>query len=115
MKASIPILGLILVMTSAVAQTIQPKDALAHVGQTVTVEGVVSEVHTAVRSNTTFIDMGGRYPNNAFTAVIFSEDASKFPDVAALNDRIVDVTGTIRLYRGNPEIILNSADQLKRR
>lgn len=109
------VLGLILLAVPAAAQTIRPADARAHIGQTVTVEGVVSEVYFAARSHTTFIGMGGAYPNNVFTAVIFRQDASTFPDVEALNGRTVDVTGTVRLYKGIPEIILKSADQLKRR
>ncbi|MGA7676274.1 MAG: hypothetical protein WCA78_14660 [Rhizomicrobium sp.] len=115
MRVPVAILGLILLATSAVAQTIRPADALAHVGQTVTVEGVVSEVYNAARTDTTFIDMGGAYPNNVFTAVIFSEDASRFSDVEALDGKTVDVTGVIRLYKGIPEIILKSAGQIKRR
>jgi DNA/RNA endonuclease YhcR with UshA esterase domain len=115
LRALVPILGLILMATPAVAQTIRPADARAHVGQTVTVEGIVADVHTAGRSGTTFIDMGGRYPNNALAAVIFSADASKFPNVAALSGKTVDITGAVRLYQGKPEIILNAADQLKRR
>ena len=115
MRALVPILGLILVATPAIAQPIRPADARAHVGQTVTVEGIVGDVHTAGRSGTTFIDMGGRYPDNALAAVIFSADASKFPNVAALSGKTVDITGAVRLYQGKPEIILNAADQLKRR
>ncbi|MGB7099745.1 MAG: hypothetical protein WBD95_13400 [Xanthobacteraceae bacterium] len=97
----------------ALAETIQPTDAQAHVGQTATIEGTVSEVHFANRSETTFIDFVGNYPNNAFTAVIFKEDAAKFPSVEGLTGKTVDVTGSIDLYKGKPEIILRSADQLK--
>ena len=115
MRALVPILGLILLATPAVAQTVRPADARAHVGQTVTVEGVVSEVHVASGSGMTFIDMGGRYPDNPFAAVIFRDDASKFPNVAALDGKTVDVTGAVQLYKGKPEIILKSAAQLKRK
>jgi DNA/RNA endonuclease YhcR with UshA esterase domain len=115
LRALVPILGLILMATPAVAQTIKPADARAHVGQTVTVEGVVSEVHVASGSGMTFIDMGGRYPDNPFAAVIFRDDASKFPNVAALDGKTVDVTGAVQLYKGKPEIILKSAAQLKRK
>src|SRR5208282_3285634 len=80
MKVLILAFGIALTATSALAQTIQPADAKKHVGQTVTVEGAVSDVHTAA-SGTTFIDMGGRYPDSIFTVVIFKDDASKFPDV----------------------------------
>ena len=109
------VLLLAFVASPALAATIAPKDAPAHVGQTVTVEGVVSEVFTSRRSNTTFLDMGGRYPDNVFTAVIFSSDAGKFPNVHALEGKTVDVTGPVRLYRGKPEIILHAADQIRSR
>jgi len=94
------------------AQTVTPADAKAHVGQTVTVEGIVGDVHT-VGTGVTFIDMGGSYPNNAFTAVIFAADAAKFPNVSALNGKTVAITGPVQLYKGTPEILLNDAAQLK--
>jgi DNA/RNA endonuclease YhcR with UshA esterase domain len=96
----------------AQTQTVMPADVKAHVGQTVTVEGAVSDVHT-VGSGVTFIDMGGRYPDNAFTAVIFAADAGKFPNVSALNGKTVDITGPVQLYKGTPEILLNEAAQVK--
>lgn len=106
-------LGFALLAFPALAQTIAPTEARAHVGQTVTVAGTVSDVYVASRSGTTFLDMGGHYPDNAFTAVIFSRDAGKFPNVKALNGKRVAVTGPVRLYRGRPEIILTDAAQLK--
>ena len=112
-------LGLALAAASApsLAQTQMPAiaaaDAKAHVGQTVTVEGVVSEVHTAASGRATFIDIGGRYPNNTFTAVIFSRDVTKFSNVDALNGKTVDVTGPVRLHNGRPEIILNDQGRIK--
>jgi DNA/RNA endonuclease YhcR with UshA esterase domain len=103
---------LTLAATPALAQTVAPNDAKAHVGQTVTIQGAVSDVYTA-RSGTTFVNLGGRYPDSAFTAVIFAGDSEKFPTVHALNGKTVDITGPISLYKGKPEIILKSADQLK--
>jgi len=112
MKALIPALGFIVAAASARAQTIEPADVKTHVGQSVTVEGAVSSVHKAP-SGVTFIDVGGRYPDNAFTAVIFADDAGKFPNVSALNGKTVDISGPVRLYKGKPEIILKSADQVR--
>lgn len=83
-----------------------------HVGQSVTVEGVVSRVYAA-RSGVTFLDMGGDYPNNPFTGVIFSEDAPSVGNVSGLTGKTVDVTGKVRRYRGKPEIVLRSADQIE--
>lgn len=101
-------------VTPALAQaTLAPAAAKDHVGEVVTIEGPVSEVHHAAPGRATFIDMGGRYPNNVFTAVIFESDAGKFPAVDALNGKTVDVTGRIRLYRGRPEIILDDPGQIK--
>jgi DNA/RNA endonuclease YhcR with UshA esterase domain len=93
--------------------TIAPAAAKDHVGEQVTVEGVVGEVHHAASGRATFIDVGGRYPNNPFAAVIFESDAGKFPNVDALDGKMIDVTGRIRLYRGAPEIILDAPDQIK--
>ena len=96
----------------AQTQVIAAADAKAHVGQTVTIEGPVGNVYTA-RSGMTFIDIGGSYPDNTFAAVIFSDDSGKFPDVKTLNGKVVDVTGAVSIYRGKPEIVLKTADQVK--
>lgn len=82
-----------------------------HVGQTVTVEGSVASVHEA-RSGTTFLNFGSAYPNQAFTAVIFRSAASRFPNPQQWEGKRVRVTGQVRLYRGKPEIILETASQL---
>jgi DNA/RNA endonuclease YhcR with UshA esterase domain len=116
MKTLVLAFGLAVTAAPAVAQTqvqpIAPADAKAHVGQTVTVEGAVGNVAT-FRSGMTFIDIGGRYPDNALVAVIFTDDASKFPNMRALGGKTVDVTGPVSLYKGKPEIILKTADQMK--
>jgi DNA/RNA endonuclease YhcR with UshA esterase domain len=93
--------------------TIAPAAAKDHIGEQVTVEGVVGEVHHAASGRTTFIDIGGRYPNNPFAAVIFESDAGKFANVDAFNGKTVDITGRIRLDRGAPEIILSDPGQVK--
>ncbi len=114
MKTLVLAVGFVLLAAPALAQTqtIAAADAKTHVGQTVTVEGAVGNVYTA-RSGMTFIDIGGRYPDNAFAAVIFTDDAGKFPNVKALDGKTVAVTGPVSLYKGKPEIILKTADQVK--
>jgi hypothetical protein len=88
-------------------------DVREHVGEKMTVESVVSGVYTAPSSNVTFIDMGGSYPDNLFAGVIFASDASEVGDVSGLTGKTVELTGTIQLYKGRPEIVLKSADQIK--
>ena len=86
-------------------------DAVNHVGETITVEGVVSEVHVSAKA--TFIDLNGRYPNEEFTGLIWREDTGAFPDVEGYEGKTVDITGTVQMYRGRPEIILRSQSQIK--
>jgi hypothetical protein len=91
--------------------TIAAATAADHVGQSVTVEGIVSDVHVAARA--IFIDVGAPYPDEDFAGVIFSEDFGAFPNVTALEGNAVDISGTIQLYRGRPEIVLTSASQVR--
>lgn len=101
----------LLVATPAAARAIPASEASSHTGETATVEGQVAEVFTSRRGDT-FIDLGGRYPNETFTGVIFRSNAGAFGDVSGLQGSTVDLTGTITNYRGRPEIILRSRDQI---
>jgi DNA/RNA endonuclease YhcR with UshA esterase domain len=101
-----------MVVPALAQQVITPNEAKDHVGQLVTVEGPVGGVHHAASGKVTFIDMGGRYPNKPFAGVIFSDDASRFPEIDTLDGKTIDVTGRVQLYRGAPEIIINDAKQL---
>ncbi|MBN9534940.1 MAG: hypothetical protein J0I26_06855 [Alphaproteobacteria bacterium] len=100
-----------LVSVAAIARAPSSVDVRGQVGQFATAEGVVDEVYDSRKA--TFIDLGGRYPNNVFTAVIWSEDADKFPAVDALRGKKVVITGLLTLYNGRKEIILRDAGQLK--
>jgi DNA/RNA endonuclease YhcR with UshA esterase domain len=112
MRALVFAVGLAAV--SAHAETIiAAADATKHVGETVTVEGTVSAVHTESRSGVTFIDVGGRYPDQAFTGVIFQDDASKFRNMESLIGKVVDITGRVHDYKGRPETVLNDPAQIK--
>jgi len=108
-------LGLSLFLAlSAQADTIQPGEASHYVGQFATVEGVVSQVSTS-SGGTTFINFGGRYPNHVFYAVIFRGDRNRFPGVQSLEGRTIAINGTIELYKGKPEIVVSSPDQIELR
>jgi len=64
-------------------------------------------------SGFTLLDVGGRYPDNPFAAVILPDDAGKFPEVGSLSGKMVEVTGSVRLYNRKPEVILRRPDQIK--
>jgi DNA/RNA endonuclease YhcR with UshA esterase domain len=97
------------------AATLAPGDAANRVGETATVCGTVASAKFAAgsRAQPTFLDLEKPYPNAPFTAVIFGSDRAKFgtPETS-LRGRRVCVTGQIRDYRGQPEIILNDPSQI---
>lgn len=96
----------------AQAQTITPEEAANHIGSQLNVEGVVSQVSTT-GSGTTFINFGGRYPDHIFYGVIFNSNADLFSDVERLEGRTVALNGRVDLYRGKPQIILETPEQIE--
>ncbi len=96
----------------ASAGEISPRDAIKHVGERSTVVGVVSQVSNSGKG-TTFINFGGRFPNHVFYAVIFRKNGHKFPSVYTYEGRTVAISGRIELYKGKPQIIVSSPDQVQ--
>jgi DNA/RNA endonuclease YhcR with UshA esterase domain len=98
----------------AIAETLPnytPEEAAKHVGETAIVTGRVDSFHQSGKGNI-FLNMGGAYPNQAFTAFIPSGSAAQFPNAQQYDGRTVGVTGKIQLYKGKPEIIVNSPSQI---
>lgn len=95
----------------AQASNYTPQEAPKHVGETATITGTVDGVHQSGKGNI-FLNMGGKYPNQAFTAFIPSASAAQFPNPQHYEGRTVAVSGKITLYKGKPEIIVNSPSQI---
>lgn len=104
----------LLLATYANAETISAQEASQYVGSSITVEGVVSQVSTT-RGGTTFINFGGRFPNHVFYAVIFRSNSDQFSGVRGLEGRTIAINGTVEFYKGKPQIILLSPDQIELR
>jgi len=99
------------------ASTIIPEDAGNHVGQTLTVCGKVFGGIFLVHSNgsPTLINMGGDYPNNSFTVVVYGSDRGSFsykPE-EYLKGKTICVLGLIKLFKGKPEIIITKENQIQ--
>jgi DNA/RNA endonuclease YhcR with UshA esterase domain len=86
-------------------------EAAKHVGETATVTDRVDGVEHLGKGNT-FLNMGGKYPNQAFTAYIPSGSAALFPHPQQYKGRIVSVSGKIALHKGKPEIVVTSPAQI---
>jgi DNA/RNA endonuclease YhcR with UshA esterase domain len=98
---------------SATAETIIPDtEAAQHVGQAVAVEGTITKVFTSKNGNT-FLNFGGDYPDVTFVVWI-PQDAPEAadPNLASLEGKKVKIVGTIQLYRGKPEIKVNTKEQI---
>ncbi len=103
------------VSTSALA-SITPEEASAHIGETATVCGTVVSTKFAEknRGQPTFLNLDRPYPNHIFTVVIWGDDRAKFgtPEIKFEKQRVC-VTGKIQFYRGSPEIILRTPNQVR--
>jgi hypothetical protein len=78
-----------------------------HVGETATVTDRVDGVHQSSKGNI-FLNMGGKYSNQGFTAFIPSSSAAQFSQPQQYEGRTVSVSGKITLYHGKPDIIITS-------
>jgi hypothetical protein len=100
---------------AAQADPLSPEDAAKHVGEDVTVCGLVASAKYAgqARGGPTFLDFGKPYPNSVFVALILGSDRAKFgtPE-KTLQGKQICVSGKIRLYDGKPEIMLTEPKQL---
>jgi DNA/RNA endonuclease YhcR with UshA esterase domain len=98
-----------------VAQTstvIPDTEAEKHIGQNVTVEGVVTAVSTSQKGNA-FINFGGAYPNQRFTGWIpTGTPLASYTSLQLLKGKKIKITGRIELYRGKPEIRVLSNSQI---
>jgi DNA/RNA endonuclease YhcR with UshA esterase domain len=103
---------------SAGAVSIDPTAAMAGVGRTATVCGVVAAADYMVgsRANPTFLTVvNPDQPDakRALTAVMYGHDRAKFgtPETT-LQGQHLCVTGYISFFRGRPEMILSTPRQL---
>ena len=102
---------------SSQAQKEIPIDSLSsHIGDSVK---VCSKIYGGIyleRSNNkpTLLNMGGAYPNNPLTILIWDDVRKQFKDAPETyyKDRDVCVFGKVILYKYKPEIIIYDARQI---
>jgi DNA/RNA endonuclease YhcR with UshA esterase domain len=75
------------------------------------VTGKVAQVTS--RPSVVFINLDQAGPQSPFTAVIFQDNLSSFGDVQSLQGKNVEISGFITEYHKKPEIVLDSASQIK--
>ena len=85
-------------------------EAAIHEGEFASVKGFVADVYFSEKA--VFMNFEKKYPNHIFTAVIFKSDLHKFKDLNQYKGKYVKVNGVIKIYKGKPEIILKSPEQI---
>jgi len=96
-------------------KTLTASEAKDHVGEKATVCGTVASARYAAQSKgePTFVNLDKPYPNQVFTILIWGEDLPKFSlKPSTWQGKHVCATGTITSYRGVPEIVAKSPDQI---
>lgn len=92
-------------------------EAGEHVGERGTVCGEVASTRYADRAKgqPTFLNLDRPYPNQVFTALIWSEDRPRFqePPERRFRGHRICVTGKIGSYRGVPQIVVREPDQVE--
>lgn len=100
-------------ITSTYKNGIDVKDADDYVGKKVTVCTRVFSIRST--DVITQISVGAKYPNNPLTVIIFSKNYSKFkmPLTDLFIEKNICIEGTVTVYKGNPQIIIEDPKDIK--
>lgn len=88
--------------------------ARSYYGNEVIIEGKIVNTYRS-KTDTVFLNFGKPYPKQCFTCVIFSSDQYKFVEYPEkyYSNKVVRIRGTIKEYKGKPEIILKDPSQIE--
>ena len=113
------LLAISLYLTSALAfaqQEIKIEDAAKHEGDSVRVCTKIFGGRYFEHSNRspTLLNAGAKYPDAPLTLVVFGENRVAFKNNPEeyYTDKTICITGKIVMFRGKPEIILTSEEQI---
>ena len=90
---------------------IEPIEARGYLGKELTVEGYVADVFKNER--VAYLNFDKKFPNNSFSGVIFAKNFDAFENIFNYKNKTVKLKGKISEYKGRPQIIIHSEDQLE--
>jgi DNA/RNA endonuclease YhcR with UshA esterase domain len=108
MKITIAIIGL--AMLCGCSRSVPSAEAERHVGEHCTVEGYVASFRGSGHGTVTLY-FDNAHPKETFTAVS-SHGEIPADDLKQFEQHTVRVTGTVEEYKGKPEIVLHSLEQI---
>jgi DNA/RNA endonuclease YhcR with UshA esterase domain len=94
------------------AEPIMPTRGADYIGQHVIVEGVASIQKSTHRLGVD-VAIDGHAESGPLFGFIPENNESQFPRLSRYNGRTVDLDGVVQFYKGVPEIILTSTQQLR--
>lgn len=98
------------------SQTVALDSVAKYEGKTVTVCAKVQGTHVSSgEKKNTSVNFGKPYPDNTFTVFIAEADLPKFKYVPAdfLKDKTICITGSVTMFKGKPEMVVTSEEQIK--
>ena len=117
MKKLVTLITFFLIAVCLYAQQPISGDSLSkYEGKVVSVCAKVTGTYVSNgKSKTTFINFGKPFPNHSFSVVIFENDLSNFSYKPArkLRRKNICVTGTVKIYKGKPEMIVEKEEQIR--
>jgi hypothetical protein len=110
--ATVPLLPTnAVVATESAPKRVGALEASKYYDELMIVTGKVMQV--SALATITILDIDGLGRSAPFTAVIFAENVDRFENLQGLKNQDVEISGTVTEYRGKPEIVLESPDQVK--
>jgi hypothetical protein len=89
---------------------ITSSEANIHINANAIVMGYVADV--VVREKVSYLNFDKKYPKNTFSAVIFAEKFDEIGDLSIYKNQNVEIKGIITEYKGKPQIIVSSKNQI---
>jgi hypothetical protein len=119
MKTIILLLITALSLPAFAQKQIKLEEAKNHIGDSVMMSGVIYDIKVFEdddkKPTLALINLGAAYPNQIVTIAVrpelYKNTGIVFPDQRFKGD-LANVTGKIELYKGKPQIIIHSAEQL---
>lgn len=118
MKQLLTILLLATSLSSWAQKEIKLEEVNSHIGDSVTVKGKIHGIRylQSAKNTPTFINVGGAYPNQLLTIVIWGDVRKKLnyaPEEEKYAHGMAVVSGKVELYKEKPQIVITDPSQLR--
>ncbi len=113
------VLAFLFISACSFLQTnIELRDVSKHIGDSISVEGVVfgGKYFDGSKGSPTFLNIGGKYSDALLTLVIWEDVRNKFthqPIEKFYDGNRIIINGVIKTYKDKPEIVISNPNQIQ--